>query len=155
MPLFRALAKNMAPMTNADESPTNRLTLFWLNISLFIVSTLCQQTCCKLIVKTCYSQACCLPYVYLSKDIHSFSWRFWTTVHYRENVQRHLFRNRGLTSLLQLVDKLQQAVKLTTCNNSVGVFGWVQDYLSLNFKWWKFKYKWERIAKEFPAHVTT
>ena len=41
MPLFRALAKNMAPMTNADESPTNRLTLFWLNISLFIVSTLC------------------------------------------------------------------------------------------------------------------
>ena len=40
MPLFRALAKNMAPMTNADESPTNRLTLFWLNISLFIVSTL-------------------------------------------------------------------------------------------------------------------
>ena len=23
MPLFRALAKNMAPMTNADESPTN------------------------------------------------------------------------------------------------------------------------------------
>ena len=28
MPLFRALAKNMAPMTNADESPTNRLTLF-------------------------------------------------------------------------------------------------------------------------------
>ena len=40
MPLFRALAKNIAPMTNADESPTNRLTLFWLNISLFIVSTL-------------------------------------------------------------------------------------------------------------------
>ena len=30
----------MAPMTNADESPTNHLTLFWLNISLFIVSTL-------------------------------------------------------------------------------------------------------------------
>ena len=28
MSLFRALAKNMAPMTNADESPTNRLTLF-------------------------------------------------------------------------------------------------------------------------------
>ena len=27
MPLFRALAKNMAPMTNADESPTNCLTL--------------------------------------------------------------------------------------------------------------------------------
>ena len=43
MPLFRALAKNMAPMTNADESPTNRLTLFWLNISLFIVSTLWQR----------------------------------------------------------------------------------------------------------------
>ena len=40
MLLFRALAKNMAPMTNDDESPTNRLTLFWLNISLFIVSTL-------------------------------------------------------------------------------------------------------------------
>ena len=28
MLLFRALANNMAPMTNADESPTNRLTLF-------------------------------------------------------------------------------------------------------------------------------
>ena len=41
MPLFRALAKNMAPMTNADESPTNRLTLFPTYLSLFIVSTLC------------------------------------------------------------------------------------------------------------------
>ena len=40
MPLFRALAKNMAPMTNADESPTNRLTLFAIYLSLFIVSTL-------------------------------------------------------------------------------------------------------------------
>ena len=54
MLLFRALTKNMAPMTNADESPTNRLTLFWLNISLFIVSTLClwsvarrRQTSCN------------------------------------------------------------------------------------------------------------
>ena len=36
MPLFRALAKNMAPMTNADESPTNRLTLFPIYLSLFI-----------------------------------------------------------------------------------------------------------------------
>ena len=45
MPLFRALAKNMAPMTNADESPTNRLTLFPIYLSLFIVSTLC--LCCK------------------------------------------------------------------------------------------------------------
>ena len=40
MPLFRALAKKMAPMTNADESPTNRLTLFPIYLSLFIVSTL-------------------------------------------------------------------------------------------------------------------
>ena len=44
MPLFRALAKNMAPMTNADESPTNRLTLFPIYLSLFIVSTLCLYT---------------------------------------------------------------------------------------------------------------
>ena len=36
----RALAKNMAPMTNADESPTNRLTLFPIYLSLFVVSTL-------------------------------------------------------------------------------------------------------------------
>ena len=41
MPLFRALAKNMAPMTNAEESRTNRLTLFPIYLSLFIVSTLC------------------------------------------------------------------------------------------------------------------
>ena len=41
MPLFRALAKNMAPMTNADESQTNRLTLFPIYLSLFVVSTLC------------------------------------------------------------------------------------------------------------------
>ena len=34
MPLFRALAKNMAPMTNADESPTNRLTLFPIYLSV-------------------------------------------------------------------------------------------------------------------------
>ena len=44
MPLFRALAKNMAPMTNADESPTNRLTLFPIYLSLFIVSTLWQNS---------------------------------------------------------------------------------------------------------------
>ena len=42
MPLFRTLAKNMAPMTNADESPTNGLTLFPIYLSLFIVSTLCR-----------------------------------------------------------------------------------------------------------------
>ena len=55
MPLFRALAKNMAPMTNADESPTNRLTLFPIYLSLFIVSTLCRgpytqkrRTCSRL-----------------------------------------------------------------------------------------------------------
>ena len=41
MLLFRALATNMAPMTNADESSTNRLTLFPIYLSLFIVSTLC------------------------------------------------------------------------------------------------------------------
>ena len=40
MLLFRALAKNMVPMTNADESPTNRLTLFPIYLSLFVVSTL-------------------------------------------------------------------------------------------------------------------
>ena len=40
MPLFRALAKNMAPMMNADESPKNRLTLFPIYLSLFVVSTL-------------------------------------------------------------------------------------------------------------------
>ena len=48
MPLFRALAKNMAPMTNADESPTNRLTLFPIYLSLFIVSTLCPNLCPEL-----------------------------------------------------------------------------------------------------------
>ena len=41
MPLFRALAKNMAPMTNADESPTNRLTLFsYLPVSLYSIYSL-------------------------------------------------------------------------------------------------------------------
>ena len=40
MLLFRALSKNMALMTNADESPTNRLTLFPIFLSLFIVSTI-------------------------------------------------------------------------------------------------------------------
>ena len=44
LPLFRALAKNIAPMTNADKSPTNRLTLFPIYLSLFIVSTLCLST---------------------------------------------------------------------------------------------------------------
>ena len=40
MPLFRALAKNMAPMTNADESPTNRLTLFPIYVSLYSIYSL-------------------------------------------------------------------------------------------------------------------
>ena len=50
MPLFRALAKNMAPMTNADESPTNRLTLFPIYLSLFKVrlhATICRADFCK------------------------------------------------------------------------------------------------------------
>ena len=34
----------MAPMTNADESPTNRLTLFPTYLSLFVVSTLWLKT---------------------------------------------------------------------------------------------------------------
>ena len=56
MPLFRALAKNMAPMTNADESPTNRLTLFPIYLSLFIVSTLCSRAWTNLVStwKWCY-----------------------------------------------------------------------------------------------------
>ena len=60
MPLFRALAKNMAPMTNADESPTNRLTLFPIYLSLFIVSTLCRNLIVlkietHIIIQCCYS----------------------------------------------------------------------------------------------------
>ena len=47
MPLFRALAKNMAPMTNADESPTNRLTLFPIYLSLFIVESLSKRRFCQ------------------------------------------------------------------------------------------------------------
>ena len=41
MPLFRALAKNMAPMTNADESPTNRPYAFSdLPVSLYSIYSL-------------------------------------------------------------------------------------------------------------------
>ena len=51
IPLFRVLANNIAPMTNhwrmltkhwrmLTNHWTNHLTLFWLNISLFVVSTL-------------------------------------------------------------------------------------------------------------------
>ena len=43
MPLFRALVKNMAYMTSADESQTNRLTLFPIYLSLIAVSTLCKR----------------------------------------------------------------------------------------------------------------
>ena len=53
MPLFRALAKKMAPMTNADESPTNRLTLFPIYLSLFVVSTLWQYSSI-LISQSCF-----------------------------------------------------------------------------------------------------
>ena len=38
MPLFRALAKNMAPMTNADESPTNAFS--YLPVSLYSIYSL-------------------------------------------------------------------------------------------------------------------
>ena len=55
MPLFRALAKNMAPMTNADESPTNRLTLFPIYLSLFIVSTLCPDHMLQIICSRSYA----------------------------------------------------------------------------------------------------
>ena len=48
MPLFRALAKNMAPMTNADESPTNRLTQLpdtfsYLPVSLYSIYSLARS----------------------------------------------------------------------------------------------------------------
>ena len=61
MPLFRALAKNMAPMTNADESQTNRLTgltLFPIYLSLFIVSTLCLRCSCDYVCKWRVQMAC-------------------------------------------------------------------------------------------------
>ena len=45
MPLFRALAKNIAPMTNANESPTNRLTLFLTeHFSLYSIYSLIGST---------------------------------------------------------------------------------------------------------------
>ena len=37
MPLFRALAKNMAPMTNADESPD---AFSYLPVSLYSICSL-------------------------------------------------------------------------------------------------------------------
>ena len=40
MPLFRALAKNMAPMTNADESPTIRLTFLTEHFPLYSIYSL-------------------------------------------------------------------------------------------------------------------
>ena len=45
MPLFRALAKNMAPMTNADESPTNPPYAFsYLPVSLYSIYSLLQAS---------------------------------------------------------------------------------------------------------------
>ena len=63
MPLFRALAKNMAPMTNADESPTNRLT-----------STLWQKRASgnkpvDILQQTCYQQATIKPVCHMSPMI--------------------------------------------------------------------------------------
>ena len=53
MPLFRALAKNMAPMTNADESPTNRLTLFPVSLcSINSLSELYPRNLSSLIILT-------------------------------------------------------------------------------------------------------
>ena len=66
MPLFRALAKNMAPMTNADESPTNRLTLFPIYLSLFIVSTLWQG-----LVKKCVDH---ISDLYFAPSTKSANW---------------------------------------------------------------------------------
>ena len=80
MPLFRALAKNMAPMTNADKSPTNRLTLFPIYLSLFIVSTLWSYPFlltihgwCKLIFSSLHrvvGTTCKATQRYIGKDGH-------------------------------------------------------------------------------------
>ena len=64
MPLFRALAKNMAPMTNADESPTNRLTLFPIYLSLFVVSTLWLYTEVNLLSISRSHDFCSLSYIF-------------------------------------------------------------------------------------------
>ena len=54
MPLFRALAKNMAPMTNADESP---YAFSYLPVSLYSIYSLISLTCSvyMLYVKYCVS----------------------------------------------------------------------------------------------------
>ena len=60
MLLFRALANNMAPMTNADESPTNRLTLFsCLPASLYSITDY-YYTRCLSSPNICYKFLTCL-----------------------------------------------------------------------------------------------
>ena len=116
MPLFRALAKNMAPMTNADESPTNRLTLFWLNISLFIVSTLWyyqkmwQRTLHLLQRFLSMSQnKNILPFPFKIRDpCIGTTMAAWGIQIYTAKNTADLLQVDNFTGLLQLVNKLQQ-----------------------------------------------
>ena len=69
MLLFRALAKNMAPITNADESPTNRLKLF----PMYLVS-LCSINSVDITVMT----ACAAAYWATVIDICMAYGKTWT-----------------------------------------------------------------------------
>ena len=102
MPLFRALAKNMAPMTNADESPTNRLTLFPIYLSLFIVSTL-WLWCPRLLFVVCFL------YNLKKQRLDAAFDMFW--LHLRQTLSNFPYLPMLLSSLLNEVIKL----KLTYC----------------------------------------
>ena len=64
----------------------------------------CQQTCCKLIVKSCYQQACCKLFQQVVTSLQ-------ITGCNKPDFNR-LCNLMKLTSLLQLVDKLQQVGKI-------------------------------------------
>ena len=100
MPLFRALAKNMAPMTNADESPTNRLTLFPIYLSLFIVSTLWQ---------------CCAASLFNVVNNIVQHWWAWISPQSGETMLNNIVDN-----IIQLLDETEQnIVSLSVASRSI------------------------------------
>ena len=75
----------------------------------------CQQTCCKMIVKTCYPQACCKLFQQVVTSLQMTSCN-------KPDFYKLPATLMKLTSLLQFVDKLQQVGKIDNLQQVCDVF---------------------------------
>ena len=73
----------------------------------------CRQSCCKLIVKTCFPQVCCKSFQQVVTSLQMASWNKPDVIIRVDKLNRQVCCN--------LLTTCNKSVKLTTCNKSVAV----------------------------------